>query len=134
MLDQLSQNPSPDPKYAIDYMTDSIYLSNRNTKFKHISKITTKIHVSKIVYNMLPFGSEASWYCHHIPYINDQTQIKIYKTYKNINKFKTFIKIIGKFMILYRITLEKMYNPNSLFVKNCADKYSHIFNLPSNRI
>ena len=83
--------------------------------------------VSKVVYSMLPFGSEASWYCHHISYIYDNTLTRISKSYKNMKRFKNVIKIIGTLMVLYRKTIEKMYNPDGIFLENCLKKYKNVF-------
>lgn len=44
-----------------------------------------------------------------------------------MKRFKNVIKIIGTLMVLYRKTIEKMYNPDGIFLENCLKKYKNVF-------
>lgn len=135
MLDQLSNYPSPSPIEAKGMMYQEITSSSKYTygKYRKISKKFIRESISKIIDEMQPFGSEAAWHvCHHPDIINSTNalvELRYNKIKQYWKKLKIYVKVGSKLIKIWRENLEKMYHPDSLFVRDCCDKYENIFSI-----
>jgi hypothetical protein len=129
MLDQMSQNPGPTRKEACNELFHTLKLSYTNTNpasqfIKRVSDDYIKYIIHKEVYKYEEggLGSEAGW----IVFLrNDllKTITNKLKTHiKKYNRLLLIIRCIGRFMVIYRKTLEIRYAPEGIFETE-ATKY-----------
>ena len=118
----MSQNPGPTRKEAYNELFHILKLSYNNTNpasqfIKRVSDDYIKYIIHKEVYKYQEgeLGSEAGWI---LILRNDllKTITNKLKTHiKKYNRLLLIIRCIGRFMVLYRKTIEKRYAPEGIF-------------------
>ena len=129
MLDQMSQLPGPTRKEAcreLKYTLDISY--NNSNPMSEFMKYCSKNYINYIIENEIyayqegDLGSQTGWIC----YLKNLLLERICNEIKSfVNKKKRLfivIKCIGKFMLLYRKSIEKRYAPGGDFERE-AIKY-----------
>ena len=129
MLDQMGQIPGPTRKEACNELFHTLKLSYTNTNpasqfIKQVSDDYIKYIIYKEVYKYQEgeLGSEAGWIFFLRNDLLKTITNKLKTHIKKYNRLLLIIRCIGRFMVLYRKTLEKRYAPEGNFEKE-ACKY-----------
>ena len=128
MWDQLGNEPSPDISDAKSEIRMEFKLG-RGKKYrisdKSFHSIIEDIFKQSEVKKMLQ-ASLSAWYNYSRNEIIKKCHKKFSCLEHNMKIFIIRLRFIGKIKILWINTLEKLYSPDSIFVKECCKKYDNI--------
>ena len=139
MWDRLSEEPSPSKDECVSdactiILTDKLWWKYK--KYYLDSYFLNKI-VSNIVHHPSMYDyfdcSLAGYYNFTLPEVKSRCQNKLLIRKQRLIKLRGYVKTIGLIFLSWRSSMEKIYAPDSDFVKDCTNKYSDIFSLPKNK-
>ena len=139
MWDRLSEEPSPSKDECVSDISTMILTDKLWWKYKkyYLDSYFLKKIVSNIVYhnsmNSYFDCSLAGYYNFTLPEVKSRCLNKIMIRKQRLIKLRGYVKTIGLIFLSWRSIMEKIYAPDSDFVKACTDKYSDIFSLPKDK-